>query len=153
LSWIAAHNRLATGDRVIKWNLQTDAQCVLCKPPMETREHLFFSCPLSQEIWLNLTGKFFFFFNLTGKFLGHFYSNDWSRVLEILMDEQRDRTDMFPLRYVFQVSIHTIRRETPQTTTILIKFIDKVVRNRISSLNRGVCRRFDKAMMVWFGSR
>lgn len=58
LSWIAAHNRLATGDRVIKWNLQTDAQCVLCKPPMETREHLFFSCPLSQEIWLNLTGKF-----------------------------------------------------------------------------------------------
>lgn len=42
LGWIAAHNRLATGDRVIKWNPHADTQCVLCKAPTETREHLSF---------------------------------------------------------------------------------------------------------------
>lgn len=151
VTWIAAHNRLATGDRILKWSPQAGAQCIMCKAQMETREHLFFSCQYTQEIWLNLAGKL----------LGVSYSHNWSRVLEILLNKRRDSTDLFLLRYVFQVSVHTIWRErngrrhgeAHKTTAVLIRFIDKVVRNRISSLTRHGDHRFDKAMAAWFGSR
>ncbi|WZZ12834.1 hypothetical protein YC2023_105923 [Brassica napus] len=40
-----------------------------------------------------------------------------------------------------------------KTSDILIRCIDKTVRNRISSLTRGRTRRFNEAMVAWFGSR
>ena len=42
LTWIAVHDRLATGVRVQKWSLNSDSHCVLCTSHIETREHLFF---------------------------------------------------------------------------------------------------------------
>ena len=47
LTWIAVHDRLATGVRVQKWSPNSDAHCVLCTGHIETREHLFFCCPYS----------------------------------------------------------------------------------------------------------
>ncbi|WZZ85349.1 hypothetical protein YC2023_113928 [Brassica napus] len=42
LAWIANHNRLATGDRILRWNPQAISTCWLCKMEIETRDHLFF---------------------------------------------------------------------------------------------------------------
>lgn len=41
LTWIAIHDRLATGVRIQKWSPQTNANCVLCSGNLESREHLF----------------------------------------------------------------------------------------------------------------
>lgn len=98
--------------------------------------------------------------NLTGKLLGVFYSHNWSRVLEILPSNKRDSTNLFYLRYVFDVSVHTTwrerngrrRSEEHKSTAVLRRFIDKVVRNRISSLTRHEGHRFDKAMAARLGS-
>lgn len=41
-AWLAVQNRLATGDRLVRWYAQVDTFCILCNHPMETRNHLFF---------------------------------------------------------------------------------------------------------------
>lgn len=42
VAWLAIHNRLATGERILKWNSQAVSTCWLCKTALETRDHLFF---------------------------------------------------------------------------------------------------------------
>ena len=51
------HNRLATGDRVLKWNPQAITTCWLCKVDDETRDNLFFYCLYSREVWKGVTGN------------------------------------------------------------------------------------------------
>ncbi|KAG2320543.1 hypothetical protein Bca52824_013756 [Brassica carinata] len=151
MTWIAAHNRLATGDRLLQWNAQANAQCILCKSAVETRDHLFFSCPFTEAIWRNLTGKL----------LGQNYSPTWSQVLQIVSKNQITGVKKFLLRYVLQVSVHTIwlerngrRHGTAQRPpSLLIKFIDKQTRNRISSLRGRRGTLFNQAMGIWFSSR
>ncbi|KAG2326666.1 hypothetical protein Bca52824_009394 [Brassica carinata] len=151
LTWIAVHDRLATRTRIQRWSPQADAQCVLCSGHLETREHLFFSCSYSKQIWKGLTANL----------LGSRYTEDWNCILEILAGSGGNNTEMFLLRYAFQSSIHTIWRERNgrkhgephQTSTSLIRFIDKGVRNRISSLRMGGSRRFTNALTTWFATR
>ena len=151
LTWIAIHDRLATGVRVQRWSPQSDAYCVLCSGHLETREHLFFSCSYSKQIWRGLTTIL----------LGLRYTEDWSSILDLLADSGRNNTELFLLRYAFQCSIHTIWRErngrkhgeAHQSSASLLRFIDKRVRNRISSLRIGGSRYFTNALTTWFATR
>lgn len=43
MDWLATLDRLATGDKVRKWNIQMSTLCVLCDAQVETRDYLFFS--------------------------------------------------------------------------------------------------------------
>ncbi|XP_024011406.1 uncharacterized protein LOC112086667 [Eutrema salsugineum] len=51
MAWLALHNRLSTGDRMQQWNPNISVSCALCQAPLESRDHLFFSCPFSMRIW------------------------------------------------------------------------------------------------------
>lgn len=51
ITWLAVLDRLATGDRILKWNSQADPTCWLCKSVSETRDHIFFDCVYSKEVW------------------------------------------------------------------------------------------------------
>lgn len=44
LTWLAAHNRLSTGDMILRWNPQVVSTCWLCNSVTESRDHLFFEC-------------------------------------------------------------------------------------------------------------
>lgn len=48
LTWIAIHNRLSTGDRMMKWGGPLNSACSLCDEPVETRNHLFLSADSQQ---------------------------------------------------------------------------------------------------------
>ncbi|XP_060206264.1 uncharacterized protein LOC132633869 [Lycium barbarum] len=50
--WLALHQRLSTVDRLRKWGIQVQTDCVLCENVViESHEHLFFDCGYSQHIW------------------------------------------------------------------------------------------------------
>ncbi|KAG7555489.1 Reverse transcriptase zinc-binding domain [Arabidopsis suecica] len=51
ICWVAAWNRLHTRDRLRNWGLVIPSSCVLCNAFDETRDHLFFQCDFSREIW------------------------------------------------------------------------------------------------------
>ncbi|XP_074278130.1 uncharacterized protein LOC141601729 [Silene latifolia] len=47
---LAAQRRLATVDNLHHRGLQFVSRCSLCKHDLDTHQHLFFSCPFSQEV-------------------------------------------------------------------------------------------------------
>ncbi|XP_021848031.1 uncharacterized protein [Spinacia oleracea] len=49
--WLAIQNRLATKDRLIKWNILVVSTCGLCNQQDEDISHLFFSYKYSTEVW------------------------------------------------------------------------------------------------------
>nr|VDC91171.1 unnamed protein product [Brassica oleracea] len=42
---------MVTRDRLIRWGLNVPASCVLCSQHDESRQHLFFDCSYSNEVW------------------------------------------------------------------------------------------------------
>ena len=44
-------NRLPTKDRLKSWGLEVDGSCVLCKSVEETKDHMFYGCIFSQQLW------------------------------------------------------------------------------------------------------
>lgn len=49
--WVAINNRLATKDKLRLWGLNSNDTCVLCNGQAECRNHLFFECSFSADIW------------------------------------------------------------------------------------------------------
>ncbi|KAL9830395.1 putative reverse transcriptase zinc-binding domain-containing protein [Arabidopsis thaliana] len=150
-TWLAVQNKLTTGDRMLKWNRGLSSTCVLCNNTMETRNHLFFSCCYSAEIWSNLANNIY-----QAKF-----STNWSSLVTSLSTSWRDSTKSFLARYIFQAAIHTIwherngRRhgERPNTAAQLIRWLDKQIRNQISTITASGDYRYEKALQLWFQSR
>ncbi|XP_020249444.1 uncharacterized protein LOC109826834 [Asparagus officinalis] len=51
--WLAVQNRLLTHDRLMRRGTINSNICLLCAgTASETRNHLFFDCPFSREVWL-----------------------------------------------------------------------------------------------------
>lgn len=151
VTWLAFHNRLATGDRLCKWNLGARVGCVFCGEELETRDHLFFSCSYSSQIWLSLTSGI----------LNGGNTSIWGSIIPLLLDSSQPYLHVFSLRYVFQASIHSIWRErncrrhgeTAIPASKLAKIIDKNVRNRFSSLQQLGNSRFVGGLQFWFHTR
>lgn len=57
LTWLFVLNRCPARDRLIGWGLQTDAACLLCNQNAESRDHLFFLCPYSWTIWVEISRR------------------------------------------------------------------------------------------------
>ncbi|XP_019235449.1 PREDICTED: uncharacterized protein LOC109215792 [Nicotiana attenuata] len=51
---MTAHDKLYTRDRLQRWGIQVDQECILCKRASETIQHLFFECPYANALWSKL---------------------------------------------------------------------------------------------------
>ncbi|KAL9293603.1 putative RNA-directed DNA polymerase [Arabidopsis thaliana] len=127
-----------------------DTSCVFCKHPMETREHLFFQCPLSRKIWEKLVRGI----------LLHKFSEKWLEVMKELTNNDHDNTKRFILRFVFQNTIHSIWRERNDrrhgafsTPEKIVKLIDTNIRHRLSTLRQGKVEKYVRGIQMWFASR
>nr|GEV53691.1 hypothetical protein [Tanacetum cinerariifolium] len=54
--WLATLERLATQDRIGKWNGNNMMQCYLCHKEKDSHSHLFYKCEFSRKVW-NVLGK------------------------------------------------------------------------------------------------
>lgn len=128
MSWLAMHNRISTGDRMLIWGNVTNPGCILCQHQLETREHLFFDCRYSKEIWLNLTCKLF----------PSRSSSRWQDVTALLSDPSLPKLELYLLRYSFQVTLYSVWRERnnrrhgapPTLPSAMIRVIDRQIRNQ-----------------------
>ncbi|XP_028090361.1 uncharacterized protein LOC114290624 [Camellia sinensis] len=55
--WVAIHNRLYTGDRLMLFGLAPHSQCPFCLDPGESHSHLFFKCSFTNRVWGAIEGK------------------------------------------------------------------------------------------------
>lgn len=106
--------------------------CGFCGERDESRDHLFFACPYTFTIWSELTKRL----------LQRKLNPDWSRTLASLRSTQFNLTDKTLLRMLFQTTLYMIWRERNSrshnqgfnTSSALIKLIDKAIGDRIASL-------------------
>lgn len=115
------------------------------------RDHLFFSCSYSSQIWLSLTSGIVNSRNISS----------WSSITPLLLDSSQSYLQVFTLRYVFQASIHSLWRErnsrrhseTAIPAMKLAKIIDKNVRNKFSTIPRSGNSRLVDGLQFWFHTR
>lgn len=115
------------------------------------RDHLFFECSFSEKVWRGMIR------GLAGT--GSFAR--WPFLLQRLMIGLQDKISTFLFFYCLQVVVYEVwyerntRRmgEAPQPAARLLIFLDKLVRNKISSLRKKTGNKYDKAMEIWLGSR
>ncbi|XP_024010913.1 uncharacterized protein LOC112086233 [Eutrema salsugineum] len=150
-TWLAILNRLSTGDRMQSWNVGANTLCSLCNSNLESRDHLFFSCCYSGEIWTKLTKNL----------LQSSFTTSWNDVLGLLSDSRLDRITLFLFRFSLQATVHSIWRERnsrrhgddPLPATRILHLIDKLVRCRIQSIPNMGDRRYEDALQTWFNTR
>lgn len=73
----------------------------MCHHPLETREHIFFECTYSAEIWKALTKGF----------LKDQYTSKWVDILQLIMAPSQQKVPRLTLQYVFQAAFNVILRE------------------------------------------
>lgn len=151
ITWLATHNRLTTGNRMLLWNTNIDAGCVLCNQHLEIRNHLFFECTYSYEIWKGLLGKL----------LLSCFTHHWQDILVLLADHSYTTKNLFLLRYSFQVAIHSIWRERnnrrhgsqPIPADRLVQIMDRQIRNQCLPMISKKLRRYEEVLQVWLSGR
>lgn len=152
ITWLAMRGRLSTGDRMRSWNIDADTTCSLCQDPIETLSHLFFDCAYSAKIWEAL---------MKGV-LRDQYTTKWEEIVRMISIEANGRKiEVFTMRYMFQAVVHTIWRERnkrrhgedPSPAEVLIKRLDKNIRNIFTVIQRRGDKEYAKGMEFWFSTR
>lgn len=53
ITWLAIHNRLYTGDRLVLFGTIPVSCCSFCHG-IESHDHLFFNCPFTSQVWTDI---------------------------------------------------------------------------------------------------
>ncbi|CAL9224751.1 unnamed protein product [Arabidopsis halleri] len=146
ITWLAIRDRLSTGARMRLWG--REQPCVLCGERDETRDHLFFACPYSFNVWSAVAGKL----------LGQRLDPDWDSTIDSLVSGVGTRDKDVLVRLCFQVTVYYVWRE--RNTRIhgggyclvphMVRSIDKQLRNRIVSLDYTRRPRLRNLLQTWF---
>ncbi|KAL0728762.1 hypothetical protein Bca4012_024855 [Brassica carinata] len=116
---------------MLAWNPSVNSSCIFYNQ-LETRDHLFFSCPYSSAVWTQLMNHL----------LGSRFTTAWEEIIVLTIDNSQDMLTTFLTRYGFQVSLHSLWRErndrrhgaTPTSVSALISMLDRHIRSRCSSI-------------------
>lgn len=127
LAWLFVLNRCPTRDRLLCWGLPTSPLCLLCNAHEESRNHLFFECSFTWEIWRPLISR-----------CALPRERSWTRVLASL---HRTPQGMLPL-LCWQACLYwswseqnaRLHRNTFRSPSSLIRQIDRQVKDWILSL-------------------
>ena len=149
--WLAMKNRLSTMDRIAKWSQGVDNVCVLCHTEAETRDHLFFKCSYSDQLWRYLVGGI----------LGSSYTDGWTEIVQKTSGSTLDKKSLFCLRYALQAATYAIWRERNRVKhgerltplDILKKITEKGIRNKLSLIRMKRGRGMENALQYWFQTR
>ena len=128
-----------------------DETCVLCKCAPETKNHLFFGCSFSSQLW-----EFF-----VKGMLGSAYTNDWNAIVILITDQSMERKKLFCVRYAFQAAVYALWRkrnkikhdDKPLPLSALQKLVEKGVRNKLSLMRIKGGKGMQGILQYWFGAR
>lgn len=147
LTWMFILNRCPTRDRLLSFGLSVDPMCLLCNQAPESRDHLFFACHYSYSVWSNLALR-----------ISRFSSSmDWNNLLEDLISYSGDMKTRYILLLAWQITIYEIwkernnrlHRQTHRSTDSIIRLIESIIKNRISSFRSQNPQVASEYMQLW----
>lgn len=136
---------------ISKWCQGVDTTCVLCKNEPETRDHLFFKCSYSVQLWRYLVSGI----------LGNSYSDVWSEIVQKISGGALDKRSLFCLRYAFHAATYAIwternrvkHGENLMSMALLTKLTEKGIRNKPSLVRMKGGKGMENALQYWFQTR
>ncbi|XP_056860262.1 uncharacterized protein LOC130508667 [Raphanus sativus] len=57
LPWLFVLDRCPTKNRMVEWGIDIDPVCILCNSGIESKDHLYYSCPYSWEVWNSVANR------------------------------------------------------------------------------------------------
>ncbi|XP_009128591.1 uncharacterized protein LOC103853431 [Brassica rapa] len=149
LAWLFVLNRCPTRDRLQSWGLQTPTNCLLCNSANESRDHLLFDCPFSFGVWTAIASRC----SMTAVY-------DWhTTLLRMQTLPKRSKATQLCL-WSWQATIYLIwternarlHRQTFRSKDSLIRQLDLLIRNKISSIRPSNPRLSSSLMQLWLST-
>lgn len=146
LAWLVVLNRCPTRDRLIGWGLQVDPLCPLCNALPESRNHLFFECVFSFQIWSAMASR-----------CGLHARPNWDETLIQLQIAGRNKNLQKLLLLAWKAAIYytwrernqRIHQQTFQSVDTIISQLDRQLRNQIQSFRQIRPRQSSLLMQFW----
>ena len=148
LAWIMLLNRSPTRDRLLSWALQTDPRCLLCNLSDKSRNHLYFECPFSIAIWSYYAARL----RIPQT------SNSWADVTHSLLSLTGTNDHIYLSILSWQATVYEVwwernerlHRGKFRSVDMVVKKINGLIKNKISSLRPESNRRASSLMQIWF---
>ncbi|KAF3497455.1 hypothetical protein DY000_02055670 [Brassica cretica] len=150
LTWLVIQNRCPTKDRLLSWGLQVDSLCPLYNVGQESRNHLFFDCSFSFQIWSVMAAR-----------CGFQARPNWDETVISLQNFRGNKNLHRLLLLAWQSPIYSIWKERRnmrihqqvfRSTDAIITLLDRLIRNQIQSLRESRPRQASLLMQLWFST-
>jgi len=133
ICWVMAWNRQHSRDRLRLWGLSISPMCLLCNAHHESRDHLFFNCAFSREVWSSFTTRV----NLSPPLL-------FMDCLGWVNSATRDPNLSLIIKLIFQASVYLLWKERNdrihslqhRSPAAIIRSISLILRSRLDPLSR-----------------
>ncbi|KAG5404180.1 hypothetical protein IGI04_010299 [Brassica rapa subsp. trilocularis] len=147
LSWLVMLDRCPTRDRLNRWGLNVDPLCLLCNTQPESRNHLFFECGFSADVWRRIAHRC----QLQPRIV-------WEDIILQLQRLSTDRDSRRLTLLAFQATVYWIWTERNtrlhqqlfKTPLTVFSTIDKQIRNRLQSFRHANPRASSAMTQLWF---
>lgn len=148
LAWLMFLNISPTRDRLLAWGLQTDPLCLLCNRENESRNHLFFSCSYSAEVWTHFSLRFGI----------NPISSSWDDTARSLLSQTGSKHKKFLSILTWQATIYDLwwerndrlHRGNFKSPHRIISKVSFTIKNRISSLRPERNSLASELIQLWF---
>lgn len=89
------------------------------------------------------------------------FTLNWEEIKRMMVNRRRDKMHMFLIRYMVQATVYMIWRERNRRrhgeaeapAALLIKLLDKNMRNKLTLIQRGGDKKMGEGMQYWFATR
>ena len=140
--WLLIKDRLNTKDIMLRksWHLQEGPNCILCDSlQLETRDHLFFTCPFAIECWNMISIQWDCSLPISARlqdgkegFLGPCFTeifscaawNIWKERNDYIFRSQLPSIDRWKVRFQSDISLHRFRLKEHSVQPLLDWFLD-----------------------------
>ena len=148
-AWLVTLNRLPTRDRLLSWGLAVPATCLLCNQGDESRDHLFFSCSFSSELWIHharrtettpSTG-----WNDSLNRMQSLPGRPWRRKLQLIVWQA-------VIYSIWQERNARLHRNTAKTITTISSILDRTIRNKIHGFRDSNPIGASQMIQLWFAT-
>lgn len=145
-SWLVMQNRLPTRDRLIRWGIQSDDRCLLCNSTQKSRDHIFFSCTFSYDLWRLVTKRLDLLphrnWSDTVAHLASLTTLAWKRNLILLAWQST-------LYWLWNERNSRLHSNVFRSADILFKLLDHQLRNKLQSFRESNPTKSSLMMQAW----
>lgn len=146
LTWLFILNRCPTRDRLIQWGFQTDSACLLCNGDVESRDHIFFLCPYTWELWKTVSGR-------CGIIPARAWNDSVDQMKNLAGNRLRKRLTCIACQatiyWIWSERNNRLHRRQFRSSDGIFRLLDRQIRDKILSFRQQSPANASKLMQMW----